>query len=176
MLTKQIPGTLKRLPHALCLLPSLDCLKNGCHGCNHDLLHLEESDTDELMTTKRLSEDEFNLECPAAVCGASYSFIFGEPATCICIPVPREGYHRWTELLIGSFKSKYYETRGVMIRQEKSSVSRDLKNYVARSGQCYAEEEYSIVSLILPRLTEILINLALTIWFKVDGFSRVLGL
>jgi len=189
MLAQQIPRTLKRLPNDLCLLPSLECLKNGCHGCNSGLLHVEETDvfsveeTDELLvedigTKKTLREGDSKMDCPAAVCRAPYSTILKEPATCICIPVRQEGNDRntdrWTELLIGSFKSKDYETRGAIIRREISSVSDDLENYLAGSGKCYAVEEYSLLSLIVPRSVEILINLGVTFWFKVDGFSSAL--
>lgn len=211
-LAEQIPGTLKALCPGLCLLPSLDCLKNGCHGCDQGLLHaeekedislfegihedicpLEETEANHFGTNKKtdLEESKANdfgtnkkglrygepkVKHSAAVCGISYSSTFRLGG--ICIPVLQEGNHRgndrWTELLIGCFKSNDYETRGDIIRREKSSISNDLENYMAGTGKCYAEEEYSIVSLILPRLTEILINLVLVFWFKVDGFSSSL--
>jgi len=37
ILANRMPGILKRLSDSLCLLPSLKCLKNGCHGCKEDL-------------------------------------------------------------------------------------------------------------------------------------------
>ena len=36
------------------------------------------------------------------------------------------------------------------------------------------EVSYRTTSLIVPRLAEVLINISLTIWFKVDGFSSAL--
>lgn len=43
MLARQLPGTLKQLPESQqCLLPSLRCLKNRCHGCDQDLLHVKD--------------------------------------------------------------------------------------------------------------------------------------
>lgn len=193
MVAEKIPGTLKPLSDSLCLLPSINCLKHGCHGCkqgllhvgeteatrNHGLSHEEETEANHFVTNKKgLREAEPKVECSAAVCGSPYSLILGKPATCFCVPVPHEVYGKttdlWTELLIGSFKSKDFETRGDLIRLEISSVSHDLQNYVDRSGECYAVEEFNIASLIVPRLTEIVINLALTFWFKVDGFSSAL--
>ena len=59
MLVRRMPGTLKKLSASLSLLPSLSCLRNGCHGCNRRLLHVENDG---------LREGDFHLESPAAVC------------------------------------------------------------------------------------------------------------
>lgn len=186
MVAERIPGTLKRLSHSLCLLPSLDCLKNGCHGCDDGLLHVAEiDDTSYLEETddtikKRLISVVPLVEKTAAVHGISYSCTFklGDAATCICIPVLQEGYDRgndrWTELLIRCFRFNDYEIRSVIVRQGQGSISRDLENYIAQNGKCYASEEYNTAALIVPRFTEILINLVLVLWFKVDGLSSAL--
>lgn len=71
-----------------------------------------------------------------------------EEHKCICIPLFPLGHDYWTKLLSRSF--------GI----------RDTQN---------AEpENFSTASLIVPRLTEVLINLVLTVWFRVDGFSSSL--
>jgi hypothetical protein len=54
-------------------------------------------------------------------------------------------------------------------------ASEALEGYLAggRGGE-EGTVEYHILSFIVPRLTEILINLVLTFWFGVDGFSSAL--
>lgn len=54
-------------------------------------------------------------------------------------------------------------------------ASEALESYLGgRRGGAKESVEYNISSFILPRFTEILINLVLTLWFKVDGFSSAL--
>eukprot|EP00253_Pinus_taeda_P024810 PITA_24810 len=121
MLAFRMPGTLKKLSDSQCLLPSLSCLRNGCHGCNQ---------------------------------------------------VHPAGEDEWTKLLIRSLKSKDKEARGVSVM-----ASEALENYIAQSGGRFQQTvEYRTVSLIVPRLTEVLINILLTAWFRfrVDGLSSAL--
>lgn len=40
LLASRMPGALKRLSDSQCLLPCMTCLTNGCHGCNHGMLHV----------------------------------------------------------------------------------------------------------------------------------------
>lgn len=164
MLAFQIPGTLKRMSDSHCLLPSLSCLRNGCHGCNRGLLHVE---------GQRLIESDSVVEHPAAVCEILDSFpeftILGE-RNCICIPVKPAGKDDWTKMLIRSLQSKDKEARGV-----SGMASEALENYIAQSGGRFKQAvEYRTVSLIVPRLTEVLINILLTAWFRVDGLSSAL--
>ena len=41
MLANQMPGILKQLFDSLCILPSFNCLRRGCHSCNQGLLQVE---------------------------------------------------------------------------------------------------------------------------------------
>jgi len=89
---------------------------------------------------------------------------------CICIPVHPPSADDWTNLLMRSFKSKDQEDRGAIVM-----ASDALENYLDQSRAGRLEEVfYRTSSLILPRLAEVLINLVLTGWFRVDGFSSAL--
>lgn len=165
MLALRMPGTLKQLSHSLCLLPSRQCLRNGCHGCNQGLLHVE---LDE-FARQRLTEGDPENEFPAAVCETLDMFrrSIQEKPTCICIPVLPAAYDDWTKLLIRSFRSKDEEARGV---RDMALVA--LEGYMGDSrGATLESVEYSTASLVVPRLIEVSVNLALTGLFRVDGFS-----
>ena len=163
MLARRMPGTVKRLSESLCLLPSLSCLKNGCHGCNQGLLHVE---------NERLREGVPQLEPPAAVCELLDLESTHTTRSCICIPVRSANEDDWTRELITLFEPDDNEFRGAVIRKGRTSVSSALENYKNGIGDCYAEEKYKLASLvILPKLITLLINIVLTFWFKVDGLS-----
>eukprot|EP00253_Pinus_taeda_P002970 PITA_02970 len=121
LLHRRMPGTLKELPDSLCILPSLQCMRNGCHGFNQG-----------------------SSEVPA-VCEV-LDFELKPPIQ----EVP--------------------EDRGAIVM-----ASDALQDYLDQSlGGRMEEVIYRTTSLIVPRLAEVLINIVLTIWFKVDGFSSAL--
>jgi len=175
MLARQMCGTLKRLSDALCLLPCLHCLRNGCHGCNKGLLHVENG---------RLTEGDSEVESPAAVCeilDIDPEFIWKE-RTCICIPVSGAGDDDWIKLLIRCLRSKDQVDREVRVL-----ASDVLENFIAQSSRghstvvveeyetaSFIKEQYSTASLIVPRFIEIFVNVVLTGWLRVDGFSSSL--
>ena len=163
-LVRWIPGTLKRLSGSdhQCLLPCLTCLRNCYHGCNHSLLHVNQD---------ILIEGEPKEWPIAAVCEILDRGVdtVCQERTCICIPTLPAERDEWTKMLIRSLKTKDKEGRGVT-----NLASDHLKRYIDQSGVCDATEEYSTVYLIVPRLTEVLVNIILTAWFRVDGFSSAL--
>jgi hypothetical protein len=167
MLARRMPGTVKRLSDSLCLLPSLRCLRNGCHGCNQGLLHVEND---------RLREGDSQVESPAAVCEILDLKSIHKVRTCICIPVRSASDDEWTNKLIKLFKPvRDKEFRGAVIRKGRTNASSALENYKNGDGECEADEKYSLASLaIVPNLTMVLIALVLTFWLKVDGFSSFL--
>lgn len=153
------------------LVPSLKCRENECHGCNRDLLHVEDV------------EDNLNVEFSSAV---SYALDFQFTTTrenepiCICIAVTDD---KWTNLLVRSLKYKDQGDKGAIV-----AAADALKNYLDNRGEDRAEgraedrdegraEEIGdkTVSLIVIRLVEIFVNLLLTVLFKVDGFSSALA-
>lgn len=174
MLARQMCGTLKRLSNALCLLPCLHCLRNGCHGCKQGLLHVENG---------RLTEGDSEVD-PPAVCeilDIDPEFIWKE-RTCICIPLSGAGDDDWIKLLIRCLRSKDQVDREVRVL-----ASDVLENFVTRSSRGYStvvveeyetasiiKEQYSTGSLIVPRFIEILVTIVLTGWLRVDGFSSSL--
>lgn len=96
--------------------------------------------------------------------------INAEGHICICIPMHGANSDVWTEVLVRSLRSKDAEGRGVRVK-----ASEALEGYLAgRRGGAIESVEYNISSLIVPRLTEVVINLVLTFWFGVDGFSSAL--
>lgn len=164
ILARRIPGTLKGLSDSLLLLPSLKCLRNGCHGCNQGLLHVE---------GEILREGDPKVEFPAAVCQTldytgRESIV--EEQICICISVNPPGDDHWTKLLMRSFTSKDKEERGATVK-----ASEALRKYLAECREERVETvEYNTISFILPRFVEVFVNLLLTGWFRVDGFSSAL--
>jgi hypothetical protein len=93
----------------------------------------------------------------------------GEPI-CICIPMKSARDDVWTNLLVRILRSKDAEGRGARVM-----ASEALEGYLAggRGGQ-EGTVKYGICSFIVPRLTEVVITLVLTFWFRVDGFSSSL--
>ena len=79
----------------------------------------------------------------------------------------------WTELLLRSLRSKDAEGRGVRVMASEA-LEGYLSGRTRGSSKILETVEYNIVSFIVPRLTEIVINLVLTFWFRVDGFSSSL--
>ena len=111
MLARRMPRTLKLLPDSRCLLPSVSCLRNGCHSCqcilpslnclrngchgfNHGLLYVDENDT--------LTESNCEVDSPAAtVCEIlDHLESFDKVGSCICIPVRSHNEDKWTYFLI----------------------------------------------------------------------------
>lgn len=134
MLARQLPGTLKSLPDSHCLIPSVCCLSNGCHGCNQGLLHAE-NDT--------LKEGDPNLDSPAAVCEILESI--PKVGACICIPVRPFNEDKWTNELIRVFEPQKTEFRGVVFREGGTNASSALENYKNGNGECDADETYSLL-------------------------------
>jgi hypothetical protein len=130
MLAPRMPGTLKRLSDSLCLLPSPQCLKTGCHGCIQAQLPVEETDEsgskilteDDIKKGKKAVKEIFEYISGGAMKGAH---------PCICIPLSPSGYDYWTKLLTRSF-----------------------------GATAEANRDYSTASLLLPRLTEVLLQLS----------------
>lgn len=144
LLAVQIPGTLKRLSDNLFLLPSEECLDKGCHGCNQGLLYANDESGNNKLTEGEKGE---SIKISAVVETLNHLFQKEEEHKCICIPLCPSGYDYWTKLLSRSFG----------VRDTTSAV-----------------ENFSTASLIVPRLAEVLVNLVLTGWFRVDGFSSSL--
>lgn len=103
-----------------------------------------------------------------------------EEGTCICIPLRPAEADKWTDLMTRSLRSKDKEGRGVRVM-----ASDALENYMALGAQeNYMSTEiveakgievtYSNGSLIVPRVIEMFLNLAVTGWFRTDGFSTSL--
>lgn len=140
-------GIFKWLSNSLCIVPSWDCLRRGCHGL---LLHTREA------VCQMLDESYWTRGC-------------------ICIPVHEAGDDEWTKLMIRFMRSKDQVTREVRV-----GVSDAMEKYIDGSADfregMYKEydEDYSIWFLIVPRLIEVLVNIMLTGWLKVDGFSSAL--
>lgn len=182
MLARRLPGTLKGLSKSQCLLPSLSCLKNGCHGCNQGLLYVEDLPDVEAAELGSLREDNPRVDSPAAVCEALNKYLIEEEeSSCICIPVHPRNADRWTKFMIKFLKSKEKEAKGI-----KVVVSDALQHYITDSAQelgllfqsptgcIVASEIYDSASLILPRVAEVIVNMGLTGWLRVDGFSSSL--
>lgn len=168
ILAHRMPGILKRLSDSLCLLPSLQCLKNGCHGCNEGLLHVE---------GQRLREGDSMVECPAAVCETLDIFLdfFGTShllPDCICIPTHPADSDEWTKLLIRSLRYEDPEVRSV--DRVVVTASDALQNYMDQKGGCSAIERYKGITVVFPRFAELVINVVLTGCLRVDGFSSAL--
>lgn len=160
MLAAQMPGILKQLSDSLCILPCVNCIRRGCHGCNQGLLHVETDGFGRDRLTVGDSKDSVNLVCETLHTSPE---IIEEERICICIPVhAADRGDDWTNLLIRSLMFKEKEARGVRVQvldsQETSQVI----------------VKYSTASLIVPRLIEVLVNFLLTGWFRLDGFSSSL--
>nr|ABK24775.1 unknown [Picea sitchensis] len=152
LLADQIPGTLKRLSDNLFLLPSQDCLEKGCHGCNQGLLYAKDESGNNKLTEDESGNNKLTKgeEIKRSAVVETLNHLFQneeEEHKCICIPLCPSGYDYWTKLLSRSFGVR--DTTG-------------------------AVENFSTASLIVPRLAEVLVNLVLTVWFRVDGFSSSL--
>lgn len=89
----------------------------------------------------------------------------------MCIPVRQGDNDRWTQFLIKFLKSKDMEARGLKVR-----ASEALANYIGPSSREWPviTERYSTASLIVPRFAEVFMNIVLTVWLRVDGFSSSL--
>eukprot|EP01018_Ginkgo_biloba_P005379 Gb_27442 [translate_table: standard] len=167
-LALRMPGTLKKLSESLCLLPSLQCLKNGCHGCNVGLLHVEIEE----FAQERLIEGDAQVSTPAAACQTLdiIARSIEEKPTCLCIPILSLNYDDWTRLLIRCFKCADEDSRGARVTAIEA-----LESYLDETrGGTVERVEYSTASLIVPRIIEILVNIVLTGLFRVDGFSSAL--
>lgn len=170
LLALRMPKTLKRLPDSRCLVPCLHCLAKGCHGYNEELDLLDGEEPEE-----GLPHDLMHVEFRAAAVCEALNYItwssMEKERICICIPMFRRD--DWTKVLSRSLKSKDQENRGVTVM-----ASDALDKYFHQSGGTgtpfLETEEYNNISLIVPRLTEVAVNLILTGWFRVDGFSSSL--
>jgi hypothetical protein len=165
LLARRMPATVKHLSESRCLLPCLGCLTKRCHGYNQG--------QGLLPPKEELTEDLMHVESgAAAVCETLDYNPWGSMQgglICICIPMHRRD--GWTKMLIRSLKSKDKEDRGVTV-----IASDALETYMSQSGGSPFKEteEYNATSLVVPRLTEVLVNLILTGWFRLDGFSSSL--
>lgn len=141
------------------LLPSLKCRENGCHRCNRDLLHVEEGGgTLKVEFSSAVSDAlDFQFTTPS-----------GNEPICICLPVTDD---KWTNLLVRSLKYKDQGDKGAIV-----AAADALQKYLDKREEDRDEEiKYKTVSLIVIRLVEIFVNLLLTVFFKVDGFSSALA-
>lgn len=144
------------------LLPCKQCLEEGCHR---------------LQSETNIPAVPAVPAIPAvpAVCNAlefESTKLIQEMPICICIPLKRAFQDDWTKVLIRSFKSKDQEDRGVTVLAADA-----LQSYLdGRKIDIKREVSYGdAASIIVPRLAEILINIVLTLWFKIDGFSSSLA-
>ena len=171
ILANRMLGTLKSLSNSLCLLPSLKCLKNGCHGCNWGVLHVE---------SDRLTDEDSIVsmgESPAAVSETLDIFMdfFGTGPllpNCIYIPVHPASNDDWAKLLIRS--SGYEDPEIRSVDQVIVMASDALQNYMDKKGGCFTIERYQGINTIFPRFTELVINVVLTRCLRVDGFISTL--
>lgn len=138
-----MPRTLKLLPDSRCLLPSVSCLRNGCHSCrcilpslhclrngchgfNHGLLYVDEND--------RLREGDPEVDSSAAVCEIlDHLESLDKVGSCICIPVRSHNEDKWTDFLITYLEADDKEFRGVVIRKGRTDASSALQNYKNRN-------------------------------------------
>lgn len=156
MLAGQMPGILKQLSDSACMLPSRNCLRRGCHGCNQGLLHVETDGFGRNRLTAG-NPNESNIVCETLHTLPNF---IEEESICICIPVhAADRGDDWSNMLVRSLMFKEKEARGVRVHSQETSQ---------------VIVEYSTASLIVPRLVEVLVNLLLTGWFRLDGFSSSL--
>lgn len=149
-----IPQVPNELTEPRVLLPSLGCLQNECHGCKGDNL---------------------NVEFSEAACEAldfEFRTTTQKDPICICIPVhPASVDNKWTKLLVRMLKYKDQQDRGATV-----AAADAVQNYLNDPATDRAEEtKYKTASLLLIRLLEIFVNLVLTVFFKVDGFTSALA-
>ena len=111
-----MPGILKQLPDSLCILPSLQCMKNGCHGLNQGISEFPAAC--EVL--------DFELKPPIQ-----------EIPVCICIPLRPASTDDWTSLLMRPFKSKDQENRGAIVM-----ASDALEDYLDQNGGGRLEEVF----------------------------------
>lgn len=152
MLHSRMPRPLKELPGNRCLLPCYQCLQKGCHG---ETLSPGAGQVVESVVYGMLDDIHARYNKPMG-------------STCICIPVKDAQQDDWTNFLVTSSNTKDASDRGVRTKALKA-----LQEYVNGNGGRGSPETvyYSPGSFIGPRISEILINLLLTFWFTVDGFS-----
>ena len=158
-----------------------DCLTKGCHGCDQGMLYI----VDELGQSKRLREGQKNPMKETELDRLSvletldyiYNQFLPEKHTCIYSPLHSTEKDEWIDLKIRSLTSKDKAGRGVRVMAYDA-----LENYMSlgveenyMSSEIVeakgVEVKYSPGSLIVPRLIEMFLNLALTGWFRTDGFS-----
>lgn len=148
MLSVMMPGTLKQLPDSLYLLPCSNCLN---HGSNQGR--------------------NANSSSVVAVCKIlDYLNKHPRERSCVCIPLRVAGDDDWTKLLIRFMRSKEKIAREVRVM-----ASDAVQKYIEGSGQSSSSvtQDY-YKSFWIPRIVEVLLNLLLTGWLRVDGFSSAL--
>ena len=115
-LARRMPGTLKRLSGSdadhQCLLPCLTCLRNGCHGCNHRLLHVNQVQYTDIYTLTEGDPKEWPVASVCEILDRGVDTVCQE-RTCVCIPTRPAEYDEWTKMLIRSLKTKDKEGKGV---------------------------------------------------------------
>lgn len=170
MLARRMPGILKRLTDPLCLLPCLTCLTNGCHECSREgplrvegPLPVEQSDEG-----FRLRESDSHVVSEILDKVRAGFIRPGEPIF-ICIPLNDARRDDWTNVLARSFRSIYAEVGGARVM-----VSKIMESWLPGDKlEVISVDQYNICSIVY-RLIEIFTNVALTFWFRVDGFSSSL--
>jgi hypothetical protein len=81
----------------------------------------------------------------------------------------------WTKLLISSLKySRYEDEETRSVDGVIFTASDALQNYMHKSGGLSAIERYKGITVIFPRLAEVVINIVLTVCLRIDGFSSAL--
>lgn len=95
---------------------------------------------------------------------------------CLCIPLREAEEDKWTKLVIRLMRSKDKEGRGVRVL-----ASDAMEKYIDRSGESGArvttdiiEEWHTGFSLLVQRFIEIIVNVLVTWWLRVDGLSSSL--
>lgn len=175
LLAPRMPRGFRVLDLAQCLLPCGHCLIKGCHHDTPEVERIAEDDSEVQHVENDQSEE---VEFPPFITVPDIGFL-QKKHTCICIPVHRAADDVWTKLLTKSFRSKDTEERKVSVK-----ASDAMEHYTAQDGDnTYRDQrrrewlrkglivEFHSISLILPRLVEILVNFLLVGWFRVDGFS-----
>lgn len=148
MLARRMPRTLKRLSDSLCLLPSPQCLATGCHGCNQGQ-YVEE--TGESVEETGESERKKSTE-----------------------PGDTEKGNKAVQDIFKHISEGSMKEDHSCICVPLSPSGYDYWTKLLIRSFEGANREYSTASLILPRLAEVSLNIGLTVWFKVDGFSSSL--
>ena len=116
LINRRMPDTPKQLFDSMCILPSLQCMKNGCDGLNQ-------------------CSSEFPAACE--VLDFELKPPIQEIPIFICIPLLPASIDEWTSLLMRYFKAKDQEDRGAIVM-----ASDALEDYLDQNGGGRLEEVF----------------------------------